>query len=75
MERVKSFDGAQSSLARGGRRSISSSGARGADSFQRPSETTSTVPDGFYVEVIWHRPGLPDSETLPRDKWQTVDLS
>ena len=31
-------------------------------------------PDGFYVEVIWHRPGPPDSETLRRADWATVDL-
>jgi catechol 2,3-dioxygenase-like lactoylglutathione lyase family enzyme len=31
-------------------------------------------PDGFYVEVIWRKPGLPDAETLPRADWTTVDL-
>lgn len=31
-------------------------------------------PDGFYVEVIWHK-DVPDSETLPRADWMTVDLS
>jgi catechol 2,3-dioxygenase-like lactoylglutathione lyase family enzyme len=31
-------------------------------------------PDGFYVEVIWHKPGLPDSQTLPRADWETVEL-
>jgi catechol 2,3-dioxygenase-like lactoylglutathione lyase family enzyme len=31
-------------------------------------------PDGFYVEVIWHKPGVPDSETLPRASWTTVEL-
>jgi catechol 2,3-dioxygenase-like lactoylglutathione lyase family enzyme len=31
-------------------------------------------PDGFYVEVIWHK-DVPDSETLPRADWTTVDLS
>ena len=31
-------------------------------------------PDGFYVEVIWRKPGLPDDETLPRSDWTTVDL-
>ena len=30
-------------------------------------------PDGFYVEVVWHKPGIPDSETLPRADWTTVD--
>jgi catechol-2,3-dioxygenase len=32
-------------------------------------------PDGFYVEVIWRRPGVPDAETLPRADWTTVNLS
>lgn len=31
-------------------------------------------PDGFYVEVIWHKPGMADSETLRRADWTTVDL-
>ena len=31
-------------------------------------------PDGFYVEVIWRKPGLPDAETLPRAAWTTVAL-
>ncbi|MDQ4130322.1 MAG: VOC family protein, partial [Actinomycetota bacterium] len=31
-------------------------------------------PDGFYVEVVWHKPGVPDSETLPRTNWTTVEL-
>jgi catechol 2,3-dioxygenase-like lactoylglutathione lyase family enzyme len=31
-------------------------------------------PDGFYVEVIWHKPGLPYSQTLPRADWETVEL-
>jgi len=31
-------------------------------------------PDGFYVEVIWRKPGTPDSETLPRAEWATVEL-
>ena len=33
-----------------------------------------TDPDGFYVEVIWHKPGVPDSETLRRASWTTVEL-
>ena len=32
-------------------------------------------PDGFYVEVIWRKPELPDAETLPRAQWTTVDLA
>ena len=32
-------------------------------------------PDGFYVEVIWHKPGVSDSETLLRREWKTVELS
>ena len=31
-------------------------------------------PDGFYVEVIWRKPGPPDSDTLPRTLWETVAL-
>jgi catechol 2,3-dioxygenase-like lactoylglutathione lyase family enzyme len=31
-------------------------------------------PDGFYAEVIWRKPGVPDSETLARGDWTTVDL-
>jgi catechol 2,3-dioxygenase-like lactoylglutathione lyase family enzyme len=31
-------------------------------------------PDGFYAEVIWHKPGVSDSETLPRADWTTVEL-
>jgi catechol 2,3-dioxygenase-like lactoylglutathione lyase family enzyme len=31
-------------------------------------------PDGFYVEVIWRRPGAPDAQTLERAEWRTVDL-
>lgn len=32
-------------------------------------------PDGFYVEVIWRKPGVPDAETLRRADWTTVELS
>jgi catechol 2,3-dioxygenase-like lactoylglutathione lyase family enzyme len=32
-------------------------------------------PDGFYVEVIWRKPGVPDAETLPRAAWAPVELS
>jgi hypothetical protein len=28
--------------------------------------------DGFYLEVIWHKPGVPDTETLRRVDWTTV---
>jgi hypothetical protein len=31
-------------------------------------------PDGFYVEVIWRKPGGTDAETLERAKWTTVEL-
>ena len=31
-------------------------------------------PDGLYVEVIWRKPGRPDSDTLPRAAWTTVEL-
>lgn len=33
-----------------------------------------TDPDGFYVEVIWRRPGVADSGTLRRVDWTTVPL-
>jgi catechol 2,3-dioxygenase-like lactoylglutathione lyase family enzyme len=32
-------------------------------------------PDGFYAEVIWRKPDLPDGGTLRRADWQTVELS
>jgi catechol 2,3-dioxygenase-like lactoylglutathione lyase family enzyme len=32
-------------------------------------------PDGFYVEVIWRKRGVPDEATLARADWQTVELS
>jgi catechol 2,3-dioxygenase-like lactoylglutathione lyase family enzyme len=32
-------------------------------------------PDGFYAEVIWRKPGIADSETLPRASWTTVQLA
>ena len=31
-------------------------------------------PDGSYAEVIWHKPGVPDTETLPHARWTTVTL-
>ena len=31
-------------------------------------------PDGLYGEVIWHKPELPDAETLPHAEWSTVEL-
>ena len=31
-------------------------------------------PDGFYVEVVWHKPGVADSQTQRRAEWTTVDL-
>jgi len=31
-------------------------------------------PDGFYVEVIWRKPGVPDAQTLKRAEWKTVVL-
>lgn len=32
-------------------------------------------PDGSYVEVIWRKPGVPDSATLPRAEWTTVEVA
>ena len=58
------------------RRRIESEGA--ADGDVRDMKTMWIMafhdPDGFYVEVIWHKPGVPDSGTLPRGKWTTVEL-
>jgi catechol 2,3-dioxygenase-like lactoylglutathione lyase family enzyme len=31
-------------------------------------------PDGFYGEVIWRKPNIPDAETLPHAQWETVEL-
>jgi catechol 2,3-dioxygenase-like lactoylglutathione lyase family enzyme len=59
------------------RRRIESEGA--ADGEVRDMKTMWIMgfrdPDGFYVEVIWHKPGAPDSETLPRAEWTTVEPS
>ena len=30
-------------------------------------------PDGFYVEVIWRKPGIDDAQTLERAEWTTVN--
>jgi hypothetical protein len=30
-------------------------------------------PDGFYVEVIWRKPNVSDSQTLPRAEWTAVE--
>lgn len=30
-------------------------------------------PDRFYVEVIWPKPDVPDSDVLPRSDWTTVE--
>jgi catechol 2,3-dioxygenase-like lactoylglutathione lyase family enzyme len=30
-------------------------------------------PDDFYVEVIWRKADLPDSETLAREQWTIVE--
>jgi catechol 2,3-dioxygenase-like lactoylglutathione lyase family enzyme len=32
-------------------------------------------PDAFYAEVIWRKPGVPDSDTLQRSDWTAVELS
>jgi hypothetical protein len=58
------------------RRRVESEGA--ADGDVRDMETMWIMglhdPDGFYVEVIWRKPGVPDAQTLKRDEWKTVDL-
>jgi len=32
-------------------------------------------PDGFYVEVIWRKPGVPDAQTIRRAEWKAVELA
>ncbi len=58
------------------RRRLESEGA--ADGDARDMKTAWIMgfhdPDGLYVEVIWHRPAVPDAETLPREDWTTVEL-
>ena len=58
------------------RRRIESEGA--ADGDVRDMKTMWIMafhdPDGFYVEVIWRRPGVPDAQTLERADWETVEL-
>jgi catechol 2,3-dioxygenase-like lactoylglutathione lyase family enzyme len=58
------------------RRRVESEGA--ADGDVRDMETMWIMglhdPDGFYVEVIWRKPGVPDAQTLKRDEWKTVEL-
>jgi catechol 2,3-dioxygenase-like lactoylglutathione lyase family enzyme len=59
------------------RRRIESEGA--ADGDVRDMKTMWIMglhdPDRFYVEVIWRKPEVPDSGTLPRTDWRTVELS
>jgi catechol 2,3-dioxygenase-like lactoylglutathione lyase family enzyme len=59
------------------RRRIESEGA--ADGDVRDMETMWIMgfhdPDGFYVEVIWRKPDVPDTDTLPRSDWTTVELT
>jgi catechol 2,3-dioxygenase-like lactoylglutathione lyase family enzyme len=59
------------------RRRLESEGAAA-----RPVRDTKTAwimdfhdPDGLYVEVIWHKPGARDAETLRHEDWTTVRLS
>ena len=59
------------------RRRLESEGATA-----RPARDTGTAwimdfhdPDGFYVEVIWRKPGARDAETLRHEAWTTVQLS
>jgi hypothetical protein len=57
------------------RRRIESEGA--ADGDVRHMKTMWIMgfrdPDGFYVEVIWRRPGVSDAQTLKRGEWNTVE--
>jgi catechol 2,3-dioxygenase-like lactoylglutathione lyase family enzyme len=59
------------------RRRIESEGA--ADGEVRDMKTMWIMafhdPDGFYVEVMWRKPGMRDEETLPRADWTTVELA
>ena len=59
------------------RRRLEAEGA--ADGDVRDMETMWIMgfhdPDGFYVEVIWRKPGVPDESTLRRADWTTVELS
>ena len=59
------------------RRRIESEGA--ADGDVRDMETMWIMgfhdPDGCYVEVIWRKPAVPDTDTLPRSDWTTVELT
>ena len=32
-------------------------------------------PDGLYAEVIWHKPGARDAQTLRHEDWTTVQLT
>ena len=59
------------------RRRLESEGATA-----RPARDTGTAwimdfhdPDGLYVEVIWHKCGAADAETLRREDWTTLRLS
>jgi catechol 2,3-dioxygenase-like lactoylglutathione lyase family enzyme len=58
------------------RRRIESEGA--ADGDVRDMETMWIMafhdPDGFYVEVIWRKPGVADAATLERAEWRTIEL-
>ena len=57
------------------RRRIESEGA--ADGDARDMKTMWIMafhdPDGFYVEVVWRKPGVPDAQTLERADWKTVE--
>jgi predicted lactoylglutathione lyase len=59
------------------RRRIESEGA--ADGDVRDTKTMWIMGfhdlDGLCVEVIWRKPSLADSNTLPRAVWTTVELS
>ena len=59
------------------RRRLESEGAAA-----RPVRDTGTAwimdfhdPDALYVEVIWHKPGARDAETLRHEQWTTVRLT
>ena len=59
------------------RRRIQSEGA--ADRDVRDTNTAWIMgfhdPDGFYAEVIWHKPGVSAAQVLKRAEWTTVELT
>jgi predicted lactoylglutathione lyase len=59
------------------RRRVESEGA--ADGEVRDMKTMWIMgfhdPDGFYVEVVWRKPDVSDSDTLRRSEWTSVAVT